>query len=145
MKYCYACGNTTGGEPLFCNSCGLSYDVKFCPKLHVNPRLAEACSQCGIRDLSVPQPRVPVRWRSLAILVQAVVGLVLLCPSLTLIVAFLRGLAPARSLPSRPLILGVFFVSALWGLWTQLPDVFRRIIRRSLLRKSGFVRDRNHL
>src|SRR2546427_7721468 len=70
MKYCYECGCTTAGEPLFCNFCGRSYAAKLCPKLHVNPRLAEACSQCGSRDLSTPQPKVPVRWRILAFVAQ---------------------------------------------------------------------------
>src|SRR5579863_9359147 len=59
MKYCFNCSRMTPGEPLFCNSCGRSYDVKLCPRHHMNPRTAEACSQCGSRDLSTPQPRVP--------------------------------------------------------------------------------------
>ena len=59
MKYCYNCNRVTIGEPLFCNFCGRSYNIKLCPKLHVNPRYAEACSHCGIRELSTPQPKVP--------------------------------------------------------------------------------------
>jgi hypothetical protein len=30
--------------------------VKFCPRLHPNPRGAEFCRRCGSRDLSLPQP-----------------------------------------------------------------------------------------
>jgi hypothetical protein len=30
--------------------------VKFCPRLHPNPRGADFCRRCGSRDLSLPQP-----------------------------------------------------------------------------------------
>src|SRR4029077_19548441 len=101
MKFCYACGHTTGGEPLFCNSCGCSFDVKLCPKLHVNPRLAEACSQCGSRDLSVPQPKVPTIWRFLAMLAQAISGLVLLCVSVPLLAVFFTDLSVDTAVPDH--------------------------------------------
>jgi hypothetical protein len=58
MKYCHHCGRLTSGEPMFCQFCGRSYDVKLCPRLHANPRWAEVCSQCGSRELSTPQPKV---------------------------------------------------------------------------------------
>src|SRR5580704_8239158 len=64
MKYCFNCNHITPGMPLFCNYCGRSFDVKLCPRRHANPRTAEACSQCGSRDLSIPQPRRP-GWTSL--------------------------------------------------------------------------------
>src|SRR4029077_1092644 len=85
MKYCYACGKVTGGEPFFCNFCGRSYDVKLCPRLHLNPRLGEACSQCGSRDLSIPQPKVPLAWRILAFLMQAIAGLLLVLLSVPVV------------------------------------------------------------
>ena len=31
----------TAGEPLFCNFCGRSYDLKLCPHRHPNPRNEE--------------------------------------------------------------------------------------------------------
>ena len=64
MKYCYHCGHMTAGEPLFCDHCGRSYDVKLCPRLHPNPRGAEVCSQCGSRELSTPQPKIPMSWQA---------------------------------------------------------------------------------
>jgi len=136
MKYCYACGHRTGGEPLFCNFCGRSYDVKLCPKLHANPRTAEACSQCGNRDLSIPQPRIPILWGFLAVLVQAVFGLLLLSLSLRLIAAFLNDLATRSAAPDR-LLVGVFIAVILWAFWIMLPDASRWIIHRSLIQKSG--------
>lgn len=55
MKYCYSCRRISPGGPRFCTWCGKSYDVKLCPRLHVNPRGAVVCAQCGSRDLSAPQ------------------------------------------------------------------------------------------
>ena len=74
MKYCYNCGHMTPGDPLFCNVCGRSYDVKLCPRMHVNPRGAQVCSQCGNRELSTPQPKIPMSLRLLAIVVRLVSG-----------------------------------------------------------------------
>ena len=82
MKYCYQCGRMTDGEPLFCNHCGRSYDVKLCPRLHANPRGAEVCARCGSRELSTPQPKIPMIWRLLAIMVRLGIGLVLFAASL---------------------------------------------------------------
>jgi hypothetical protein len=135
MKYCYACGHRTGGEPLFCNYCGRSYDVKLCPKLHANPRTAEACSQCGIRDLSIPQPTIPILWLFLALLVQTVFALLLLSLSLPLVIAFLSDLARRSQITDR-LFVGVFVVIILWAFWFMLPDASRWIIHRLLIKKS---------
>jgi len=142
MKYCYACGHRTGGEPLFCNSCGRSYDVKLCPKLHVNPRIAEACSQCGSRDLSVPQPRVPVLWQFLAILGQTVSGLLLLCVSVPVLGVFFTDLS-VHTVISDWLFVGIFLLVVLWSFWIMLPDASRWIIHRSLIQKSGLFNGRN--
>ena len=49
MKYCYQCGRITTGKPLYCNSCGRSYDVKLCPRAHANPRSAEVYNIGGGR------------------------------------------------------------------------------------------------
>jgi hypothetical protein len=74
MKYCYECGHVTAGEPLFCQFCGHTYDVKLCPRMHANPRFAEVCSQCGSRDFSIPQPKVSLAWRIGAVLVRILLG-----------------------------------------------------------------------
>jgi hypothetical protein len=143
MKFCYACGHTTGGEPLFCNSCGRSYDVKLCPKLHVNPRIAEACSQCGSRDLSIPQAKIPVPWTLLAVLAQVVSGILVLCFSAPILAAFFADLSLGSATNDR-LFIGMFAVIVLCSLWVILPDVSRRIIHRSLIRKSGLTRNHKH-
>lgn len=132
MKFCYACGRTTGGKPLFCNFCGRSYDVKLCPRLHENPRMAEACSRCGNRNLSIPQPRVPLLWRVLAIILFIVPGALLFLVSLGVIAGIPAALAhgmPAASSLEPPIVI----VSLLWGLWgTLLPYALRVAIHRLL-------------
>jgi|HubBroStandDraft_6_1064221.scaffolds.fasta_scaffold951021_2 hypothetical protein len=57
MRYCTNCKKLTAGKPLYCNFCGRSYGVKLCPRGHANPRAAEACSECGSTELSMPSPR----------------------------------------------------------------------------------------
>ena len=76
MKYCHRCHKITLGEPFFCNFCGASYSVKLCGRLHPNPRSAEACSQCGSRDLSLPQPRIPIILRPLFALLRLIPTLI---------------------------------------------------------------------
>ena len=110
--------------------------MKLCPRLHVNPRTAEACSQCGIRDLSIPQPRIPILWLFWTLLVQAVFALLLLSLSLPLVIAFLSDLARRSQVPDS-LLLGVFVVIILWAFWIMLLDASRWIIHRSLIKKSG--------
>src|SRR5258707_12202994 len=77
MRYFYSCNKITTGTPLFCNFCGRSSNFKLCPRLHANPRSAEDCSQCGSRDLSTPQPKVPFWVPVIEFLVSLVPGLVL--------------------------------------------------------------------
>ena len=132
MRYCYQCGHMTAGEPLFCNKCGRSYDVKLCPRLHANPRSAECCSQCGSRELSTPQPRIPMYLRLLAILARLGLGLLLLYASLAVIIALLKNPQIQQSLVACGLLLIV-----LWVLWSKLPDWFRDAIRTFWKNRSG--------
>jgi RNA polymerase subunit RPABC4/transcription elongation factor Spt4 len=131
MKYCYQCGRMTNGDPMFCNHCGRSYDVKLCPRLHQNPRGAEVCAKCGSRELSTPQPKIPMGWRLLAILVRLGIGLVLFYASLCLVIALLRTPEVQRALVA----LGVL-LSGLWWLWSKLPDWFQELIRALWKRKE---------
>jgi len=130
MKYCYHCGKMTAGEPLYCSSCGRTYDVKLCPRQHVNPRGAEVCSKCGSRELSTPQPKVPMSLRLLAILLRLGIGLLLCYATLSLVAALVRSSEVQQLLAACGLLLAI-----LWGLWSKLPDWFQEAIR-------SFVRSR---
>jgi hypothetical protein len=135
MKYCYACGQTTGGKPLFCNFCGRSYDVKLCPSRHMNPRMAEACSRCGSRNLSLPQPRIPLLWRILAVAFLLVIGICLAAFSSAFAIEVWKSLVVSGAL-SGELVAHGLMLAVLGGLWSILPDCLRIVIRRSLKRRS---------
>lgn len=131
MKYCYACGTATSGKPFYCSSCGRSYDVKLCPRRHVNPRFIEVCSQCGSRDLSTPQPKVPFWWRVLAFVLR-----VLVCILLGLFT--LAALQEAfRSPAGQPLFMFlVFVIATLAALGLMVPEWSRRLIHQLLKRRE---------
>jgi len=137
MKYCYECGHITAGEPLFCNSCGRSYDVKLCPRLHVNPRSAEVCAQCGSRDLSVPQPKVSFLWRVFGFLVRVSLGALLGYASLLFLLTLLREPLVQEGLIGLGLLL-----MALWAAWSMIPDWLRKVIHHSIKGKAERYRDR---
>ena len=134
MKYCYHCDRVTIGEPLFCNFCGRSYDVKLCPNLHVNPRGASVCSKCGRTELTTPQPRVPFWARIVLFFLTLVPGLVLCVISIGLVVFFFN-----RFLFSHDMLVGLaaidFVLGALWWGWTQIPLLFRERIHKMLQRR----------
>jgi ribosomal protein L40E len=114
----------TAGEPLYCGTCGRTYDVRLCPRAHANPRGAEVCSKCGSRELSTPQPRIPMSLRLLAIVLRLGLGLLLFYASLSLIVDLVRTPEVQRALVVFGMLLAV-----LWWLWSKLPDWFQDAIR----------------
>jgi hypothetical protein len=130
MKYCYHCERVTSGEPLFCNFCGRSYDVKLCPRLHPNPRYATVCSQCGSHELSTPQPKVSLWWKVLGFLLQVLCGVLLAYLSLSFLVTLLKTPMVQAGLLGLGLLLLI-----MWALWMMLPEWFRKLIARVLKRK----------
>ena len=124
LSYCYNCGHMTAGEPLYCNHCGRSYDWKLCPRHHKNPRGAEVCSECGSRELSIPQPKIPMSWRLLAILVRLGLGLLLFYITLTLLIDIVR--TPQFQ---ELLVLASFMLGGLWWCYSKLPNWLQELIR----------------
>jgi hypothetical protein len=139
MRYCFNCNHMTPGEPLFCNSCGRSYDVKLCPRRHANPRTAEACSQCGSRDLSTPQPRRPGWTPILGFLLTALPGVFL--STATIVITLAAVIAIIRR-PDMIVALALLMIpyGILWWMWSQIPAWFRNQIYKLLKRK----RERPH-
>lgn len=134
MMYCYNCGKFTTGEAFYCNFCGRSYDVKLCPRLHPNPRSAEVCSQCGTRDLSTPQPKIPLRLRVLSFLVFLLGGAAAAFLALSFASWLLAEFLAHQDVQRALLSLG-FLAVALWFLWTALPMWFRKFVYRLLRRR----------
>lgn len=136
MKFCYQCGRMTAGEPLFCNFCGRSYDQKLCPRLHLNPRHAEVCSQCGSRDFSTPQPRVSLGQKFLAAILRAgAIVAVVVCGA----VLVLGGLAELLKQPvfqSGLIVIGLALI-ALWFVWEMTPHWIRQFIHKLITRKRS--------
>jgi hypothetical protein len=135
MRYCYNCNRVTIGDPLFCNFCGRSYNIKLCPKLHVNPRDAEACSRCGNRDLSTPQPKVPFWATFLLVVLSLIPGLILAVFSIVVIRFFIK-----RFLNSPDMLLALtllqMVLGMLWWGWTEIPLFFREAIHKMLQRRN---------
>jgi hypothetical protein len=135
MRYCYACGGATWGEPRFCNFCGASYDVRLCPRLHVNSRIAKICRECGSHELSTPQPKVSFFWKVLAYVVRVVLGALLVWLSLAIAVPAIRELLNRPEVQGAMICLALLLVG-LWFLWAMLPEWMRRFIRKRIERKE---------
>jgi len=136
MKYCHHCGTLTPGQPLFCGSCGRTYDVKLCSRLHMNPRRADVCSQCGSRDLSTPQPRMRFRDRVMSTFVMIVLGAVLFLGSLLVILAVLRAALSNAQVQGAVALIAILLV-LLWWMWLQLPKWLRALLGRVFMRLRG--------
>jgi RNA polymerase subunit RPABC4/transcription elongation factor Spt4 len=130
MKYCYHCGKMTAGDPSFCGTCGRTYDVRLCPRLHANPRGAEVCSKCGSRELSTPQPKIPMALRLLALMARLGLGLILFYVTLILIVDAVRTPQVQQTFIAVGMLLSI-----LWWMWSKLPDWLQEAIRSFWVRR----------
>lgn len=140
MHYCNNCNRITTGDPLFCNFCGRSYDLKLCPHRHPNPRHAEICSQCGSRELSTPHPRVSFWLAPLLVLLSALPGLLLLVLSIWFLVGLVQVLLTNQQLLFQFMLIGLF-IAFLWWLYMQLPGFLRRALSKLFGRRD---RDGGH-
>ena len=135
MKYCYNCNRITVGDPLFCNFCGKSYNVKLCPRLHVNPRTAEVCPRCGSRDLSTPQPKVPFWGRTMVAFVTVVLQLLILTLAFLFALIFLKAVFTNTNVLNALVGIGIM-LALLWWIWLQLPQSMRKTMHRLLRGKD---------
>lgn len=136
MRFCNNCHRMTAGEPLFCNFCGRSYDLKLCPSRHPNPRTAEVCHQCGSRELSTPHPRLSFWMGPLLALLSMLPGIALLGITVLLFFAVIRALATNIALLGRVFWLGLV-IAFLWWLYLQLPGFLRKWVAKLFGRKGG--------
>ena len=139
MKYCHSCHRLSAGDPPFCNSCSSSFNVRLCPRQHINSRSATACSQCGSKDLSQPAPKIPILFRLLLPLLRLMPGIILLGSLIIFFGVFAKKLLedPNHLLP---LMCIGFLLSALLALWVMLPSIGRKSIR-SLFKGRGGKHD----
>ena len=133
MRYCHNCHKLTTGEPLFCHSCGSTYDAKLCPARHINPRWATVCSQCGSRDLSTPAPRVPFWLAPLLLVGSLVPGLVLVLLLVQVAAGIIHEVLTNQAIQGQ-LVAILLILALLWYLYLKLPhfiqDMFRSLWRK---------------
>ncbi len=141
MRYCYQCGRFTTGDPSYCNFCGRSYDVKLCPRMHINSRISEVCSTCGSRDLSVPQPKVPFWTKAIVSAATVLVAALILLFTLFFVALFLEQLLTRTDMSGGLFAIGTM-LGLLWVMWLQLPIWFKETIYKLLeKRRKGKGRD----
>jgi hypothetical protein len=136
MKYCYQCSRISPGDPLFCNSCGRSFDKKLCPRHHPNPRSAEICSRCGSRELSTPQPKVSLGWKFLEWLARMSLGGVLVVLAIWFAYELLAELLGSPVVQSGLVLLGILLFVLAW-IWGKLPEWFRKFVRKQLHKRRN--------
>lgn len=134
MRYCNRCRRLTTGEPLYCNYCGSSYNVKLCPARHLNPRTAEVCSQCGSRDLSTPAPPMPFWLAPLLFLLSLVPGGVLMLLLVILLLGIANAILTDRQVQTQLLVL-VLLLALLTRIYLYVPGFIKNLFR-TLWRKS---------
>ena len=135
MRYCNQCHRMTAGEPLYCNFCGRSYDLKLCPHRHPNPRNAEICSECGSRDLSTPHPRVSLFLAGLINVLIKLPGLLLVAVSVLFVFGLIQALLSNQQLLFQAVIAGLM-LAFLWYLYMHLPGFLRRFLIRLFKRSN---------
>lgn len=142
MRYCANCRRLTAGQPLFCNHCGRSYDSKLCPSRHVNPRTAQVCSACGSRDLSTPQPRLPLLAAPVIWLLSALPGVLLLLVSVMFFLGLAEALVSQRQMVLPHLFLTGLLLGLLWLVYMHLPGFVRSLVRKLFARTARKGPDR---
>ena len=139
MRLCTNCYQITAGKPLFCNRCGRSYNVRLCSRLHVNPRPAKICAQCGSKDLSMPQPKVFFLLRPVVFLIGLGPGILFLAIAGIYLVFYVQKLLsdPNGLLPLMCIGLSLGLLLLFWMMLPGfLKHVFKAIGRTLFHRKN---------
>ena len=135
MKLCFSCGKVTTGTPAYCHYCGKTYNVRLCSRGHINPRSANVCSQCGSKELSTPQRKIPLLLKPLIFLLSHFFGFLLISALIGFAGYFAyqvvndpNGLLPLMCIG---LLLGLLLL-----IWMMLPNFIRTPIKW-LFRRRG--------
>lgn len=125
MKRCTACFRYSLGDPLYCNHCGRSYEVRLCPRGHRNPRGAAFCAECGSGDLSTPGPPATFLFRLSQVVLRAFVPLTVVIVGGTLVLGMLYSLDWSAIAPN--LVSLVLMLAVLYWTTTLLPGPVRKV------------------
>ncbi|HZU31281.1 MAG TPA: zinc ribbon domain-containing protein [Candidatus Angelobacter sp.] len=127
MRLCTNCNQITTGKPLFCNKCGNSYNIKLCSRLHVNPRAAQICAECGSKDLSTPQPKASLFVRFFIFLL-GLGPVFLFFAAAGIYLAFYIHKLFTNPNGLLPLMCLGFLLGLLLLVWMMLPKGLRRLL-----------------
>lgn len=144
MCYCNSCHRLTSGEPLFCNFCARSYNVRLCSSRHINPRSAQACAECGSRELTTPQAPMRFWVPPLLYLLSLLPGILLLLVTVLFLIGFVQALLSNQQLMGQFFGLGLL-LGLIWYGYMHLPHFIRSALRKALGHKSaGKGKDARH-
>lgn len=93
------------------------------------------CSQCGLRDLSTPQERLPLWFIPLAFLASILPGIVLLLISALYVLYFLKHLIRDPTSLLVPMLWGLL-LGLVWLFWIHVPFILVRLLRIRRMRRE---------
>jgi len=127
MRRCNYCFRYAVGDPLYCPTCGRSYDARICSRGHLNSRTTQFCTACGSSEFSTPAPpETALGWVSRWVL-QLFVGV---CVGILIIAAVGSILVHIDwNALTEPLVSLMLMVGVLYWLTTLLPGPIRKVGR----------------
>jgi hypothetical protein len=108
--------------------------VRLCPRLHSNPRHAIVCSECGSRELTTPQPRLPFWIPAILFLLTFLPGAVLLSITSLYFIAYIYVLFVRPALIFRFMLFGLP-IGLIWLVYMELQTVIRLTVLRKIRNK----------
>lgn len=126
MKYCAHCKRLNLGQPIFCQFCGHSFDIRICRGCgHPNPPDALSCRRCGRTNLSEPSGRSSIWPLFFKILFWPVV-IIMAFSLIKAMLANLQAFAPLI------IMVGLFALA-----YSFLPEIVKKLIRGMLKGLKG--------
>lgn len=118
MKYCAHCKRLNSGDPVFCQYCSHSFNVRICRGCgHMNPTDALACRRCGRTNLSEPSGSSSIWPKVLKMLF----WMALVFLAINFIKAMLMNL---QAFASLAIVIGLFALA-----YGFLPEIVKNLIR----------------
>src|SRR5262245_9386850 len=131
MRYCTNCRRLSAGHPPFCTRCGRTYNVRLCPRQHVNSRRADVCSQCGSRDLTQPAPRAHLADHLVAWTWSVLPVVLLIVLASVVVLAMVNAVLTDAQVQGQ--VVGIVLLVGLgWWAWHQLPGAVRSGMRKAV-------------
>lgn len=129
MRYCANCKRLNMGEPVFCQYCGRSFNVRICRSCgHMNPTDALACRKCGRTNLSEPSGD-----HSILPLIKFLIKIICWPLAILLALQFIKAiLMNLQAVAPLVIMVGLFALA-----YSFLPEIVKKLIRRILKSLKG--------